>query len=103
MPQMEIKSETPASPELDTEPHGVQWGYLLLPASFLLGLASVPTFGGPSLLLAIGVVLLGLRRKSPSRKLGSAVLIVSMIAAVAGSAFSTYWWLAAPAGRFSRP
>jgi hypothetical protein len=103
IPQIEITGEKTAPPGSGMEPHGVQWGYLLLPASFLLGLASVLTFGGPSLLLAIGVVLFGLRRKSQSGKLGAAVLIVSIVAAAAGSAFSTYWWLAAPAGRFYRP
>jgi hypothetical protein len=102
-PQPTLNDEKATPLEAEVQPHRVQWGYLLLPASFLAGLASLFTFGAPSLFLALSVILFELRRKGPRRKLSAAVLIVSMIAAAAGSGFSTYWWLAAPAGRLFRP
>jgi hypothetical protein len=122
--QVGILSPTPSSPTVELPEPGIdatsppsyepvshqataarkiQWGYLLLPASVLIGLASVLAFGGPSLLLAIGVVVYGIRRPVQNRKVSGVVVIISLIAAAAGSGFSTYWWLAAPAGGGLRP
>jgi hypothetical protein len=75
----------------------VQWGYLLLPASMLAALLSSVSFGGPSLLLAIGIVIYGMRHPRRSNKVSGFALLISTIAAAAGSAFSTYWWFVASA------
>ena len=81
----------------------IQWGYLLLPGSVLAALGSILTFGIPSLLLALGIVVLGLRSPKPTRKVSGFALLVSIVGAAAGSGISTYWWLVPSSSGILRP
>jgi len=75
------------------EGRGVQWSYLLLPASGLAGLAGMFAFGVPSLGLLLGMILYDWRHPVRSRAVVAAALIISAISTAAGSGFSAYWWL----------
>lgn len=93
-----IPAESPQADLPAGSPRQVQWSYFLLPISGLAGLAGLFAFGAPSLLLSIGLSLYLTRRTSVRTAWVFAVAeVFSAVAAAAGSAFSTYWWLL-PAG-----
>lgn len=95
----------PTTPQADFSPHNprqVQWSYVLLPLSGLAGLAGLFAFGVPSLALLVGLIFYRLRRPVRSQWVFAVAEGFSAIAAAAGSAFSTYWWLLPAAGMVHR-
>jgi hypothetical protein len=75
----------------------VQWGYALLPAALMSGIAGLFIFGVPSLLLAVAIVVNGIRKPVKNRQFIDAILLLSIVLSAVGGAFSTWWWLSSPA------
>jgi hypothetical protein len=89
--------------QVHIESRAIQWSYLLLPASLLAALGGAPAFGLPSLLLAIAMIGWSVGRQPANRKVYAYALMISVIAAAAGAALSTYWWLGPSSFRTLRP
>lgn len=83
-------------------PRQIQWSYLLLPAAGVAGLGGLFAFGAPSLLLLVGIVVYRLKRPARSQWVFAGAEVFSAVAAAAGAAFSTYWWLLPAAGMVHR-
>jgi hypothetical protein len=89
---------TPVAEHSAENSRRAQWSYLLLPASGLAGLAGMFAFGIPSLGLLVGLILYAMRHPGRIRWVFAGSEIFSAVAAMAGAAFSTYWWLLPAAG-----